>query len=242
MTAELKVIKENLTFEVVEQFVSINGEGLRAGELALFIRFRGCNLTCSYCDTAWANTDACPAQTYTLEELLQSVKASGVVNVTLTGGEPLLRPGVLVLVEQLMKKDFHVEIETNGSVDLSELVAMRKLRQARRFRQRGSLSLTVDYKLPGSGQHEAMLMDNYRLLGEEDAVKFVASNLEDLEHARGIIERYELARNTQPYLSTAFGQLTPAEVVDYMKSHHMNGVRLQLQLHKYIWDPNLKGV
>jgi 7-carboxy-7-deazaguanine synthase len=108
--------------KVVEKFVSINGEGTRAGELAVFIRFKGCNLACSYCDTMWANEKDCPFTEMSQEEILDYVKSTGVKNVTLTGGEPLLQEGVDRLIDLLLDSDLRVEIETNGAVDLRPFI------------------------------------------------------------------------------------------------------------------------
>lgn len=107
------------TYQVVEKFVSINGEGRRAGELAAFIRFKGCNLQCSYCDTSWANEPGGESERLTKEEILSWIRETGVKNVTLTGGEPLLREGMEELIEAILEDPSQrVEIETNGSVDL----------------------------------------------------------------------------------------------------------------------------
>ena len=106
-------------FHVVEQFVSINGEGRRAGQLALFIRFAGCNLCCEYCDTKWANETGVAYEGYTAQELVTLIRQKGCTNVTLTGGEPLLQPDMKELLTLLRKEtDIFVEIETNGSVDI----------------------------------------------------------------------------------------------------------------------------
>ena len=108
------------TYEVVEHFVSINGEGPLAGQLAVFVRFKGCNLSCLYCDTKWANVPDVPARVMTAEEIHQAIMETGVRNVTLTGGEPLDRPYIAELLEKLAADHLlHVEIETNGSVSLA---------------------------------------------------------------------------------------------------------------------------
>lgn len=115
------------TYQVVEKFVSINGEGRRAGELAAFIRFKGCNLQCSYCDTSWANESGCESERLTKEEILSWIRETGVKNVTLTGGEPLLRKGMEELIEAILEDSSHrVEIETNGSVDLKPYHILKK--------------------------------------------------------------------------------------------------------------------
>ena len=107
--------------EVVEKFVSINGEGTKAGQLAVFIRFKGCNLNCKYCDTKWANEADATAQQMTKEDILEYVLSTGVKNVTLTGGEPLLRDGIEDVIECLADNNLNVEIETNGSIPLDNI-------------------------------------------------------------------------------------------------------------------------
>ena len=220
-----------MSFPVVEKFVSINGEGQRAGEAAVFIRFRGCNLCCSYCDTKWANSPDAPAESMTAEEIVKYAASTGITNVTLTGGEPLLQPELHVLTDMLISSGHRVEIETNGSQPVEGL-AIRDLRP----------SFTLDYKLPDSGMESRMLTGNYSFLTMEDTVKFVAGSLSDLEKALLIIKNYGLCEKCRVYLSPVFGKIEPAQMVDFMIKNKMNSVRLQLQLHKFIWPPDMRGV
>ena len=215
-----------MIYNVVEKFISINGEGTKAGELAAFIRLGGCNLNCSYCDTKWANSSSAPAEQLDEQSLCEF--AEKVHNVTITGGEPMLYDlGTLVSV--LMKKGHYVEIETNGSVRLDKLSYPRP-------------AMTVDYKLPSSGMEKYMLTENFDLLAPADTVKFVSGSKKDLERALQIIKKYELTEKCNVYISPVFGEIEPSEIVDFMKENDLNGVRLQLQLHKYIWDPMKRGV
>ena len=216
---------------VVEKFISINGEGAHAGELAAFIRFRGCNLSCSYCDTCWANTENAPAEYETIEELAAWVAESKVHNATLTGGEPLLQKECGALSELLIKNGCRVEIETNGSISL-ERISSAEYRPI----------FTMDYKLPSSGMEEFMCIDNFRLLGCHDTVKFVSGSIADLEKAAELIDTYKLTERCHVFISPVFGEIEPADIVDFMEQHKMNGVRLQLQLHKFIWEPTRRGV
>ena len=109
-----------MSFKVVEIFESINGEGMRAGELAVFVRMKGCNLSCNYCDTMWANEADCEFEEMTADRIVERVKKSGIKNVTLTGGEPLLQKDADKLLKLFSdEKDIRVEIETNGSVNLT---------------------------------------------------------------------------------------------------------------------------
>ncbi len=216
---------------VAEKFVSINGESRRAGQPAVFIRFRGCNLACSYCDTKWANTAQCPAQDMTVEQIKEYILSTGITNVTLTGGEPLLQKDMKELLSVLCDGKLYVEIETNGSVDAS---FTKKIKNPP--------SLTLDYKTPSSNEEERMYMPNYELVDTNDTVKFVCGNKADLEKSLKIIKEYNLDKKCAVYFSAVFGQIEPREIVEFMLEKKLNGVNLQLQMHKYIWDPNKKGV
>ncbi len=217
---------------VAEHFVSINGEGQKSGQLAIFIRFTGCNLKCNYCDTIWANMPDAPFEKMTIDEICALVKQSGVNNVTLTGGEPLLQPLIKELIEKLLVlPDIRVEIETNGSVSI---------KQWENHDER--LEFTLDYKLPGSGMQSHMNTDNYKYLKRSDTVKFVCSDENDLLKAKEIIDTYKLAGRCGLYLSPVFGRIEPDMMVEFMKENKMNDVNLQLQMHKFIWNPDKRGV
>ena len=225
-------------YKVSEKFVSINGESRRAGELAVFIRFIGCNLNCTYCDTAWAIPADAPHQEMSRQQIVDYIRESGVDNITLTGGEPLLQPELEELVVDIISLNKRVEIETNGAVSIK---AFREL--ADKLSLRDELSITLDYKCPGSGMEEFMLMENYEYLREYDTVKFVVSDRNDLDKARLVMEKYDLvARGVAVYLSPVFGAIEPREIVEYMIEHKLNGVTHQLQQHKFIWDPDKRGV
>jgi len=221
-----------MVLQVVEKFVSINGEGRRCGQLATFIRFAGCNLNCGYCDTAWANDRKVAFDPMTAEEVYACIKDTQVTNVTLTGGEPLLQQDMGELLELLSQDpELHVEIETNGSVLLSKFANLEN-----------PPSFTMDYKLPSSGMERMMALDNFDHLTEKDTVKFVSGSLEDLEKARELIDRYKLTEKTAVFISPIFGEIELESIVDFMKDNQMNGVNMQVQLHKIIWDPNERGV
>lgn len=221
-----------MEYKVVEKFVSINGEGKRAGQLAVFIRFQGCNLNCSYCDTRWANAADAPYESMTEDEIYEYIRGENVKNVTLTGGEPLLQPGIEALLWKLAKhRSLRVEVETNGSVPLEPF---RDIRPAPVF--------TVDYKLNGSGMSGQMCEKNFQSLTSRDTVKFVVGSTEDLKQAKEIMEEYRLVRTCSIYFSPVFGKIEPADIVTFMTENKMNDVNLQLQLHKFIWNPELRGV
>ena len=221
-----------MALQVVEKFVSINGEGRRCGQLATFIRFAGCNLNCGYCDTAWANDRKVAFDPMTAEEVYAYIKDTQVTNVTLTGGEPLLQQDVGVLLELLSQDpELYVEIETNGSVLLSKFSDLEN-----------PPSFTMDYKLPSSGMERMMALENFDHLTEKDTVKFVSGSMADLEKARELINKYKLTEKTSIFISPVFGDIELESIVDFMKDNQMNGVNMQVQLHKIIWDPNERGV
>lgn len=214
-----------------EIFTSINGEGRKAGQLAVFIRFIGCNLNCSYCDTGWAREYKENGMWMSMEQILDYVKKSGVHNVTITGGEPLLVNNLGVLLDELDKLAFvQVEIETNGAVDISKMKE-----------RNNPPSLTVDYKLPSSGMEQYMLQSNFGKVDEKDTVKFVCGSHEDLCRAKQIMQQYQFIGKTAVYLSPVFGKIQPDEMVEFMKREKLNGVNLQLQMHKMIWEPDARG-
>lgn len=218
-------------FEVAEKFVSINGEGVKAGELAVFLRFCGCNLNCGYCDTRWANSKAVKPEIMTAEELVDYVKSTGVKNVTLTGGEPLLQGDMARLITLLGKNGAEVEIETNGSISLKEFAKIQP-----------RPAFTADYKLPSSGMEKYMLTENFSCLSAEDTVKFVVGDTRDLLRAEEVIKNYGLTDTCNVYFSPVFGKIAPGKIVEFMKEKNLNKVRLQLQLHKIIWQPDKRGV
>ena len=219
-------------FHVVEKFVSINGEGQHAGELAVFIRLRGCNLKCSYCDTRWACTEDAKAEEMTEVEIVSYVISTGVKRVTLTGGEPLLADNAIDLLEAFAAhKDIIIEIETNGSVDIHPFAEIDN-----------PPAFTLDYKLKGSGMEDRMLTDNFKYLKSKDTVKFVCSDVSELDRVCEIVDKYRISDKCTALISPVFGRIEPADMVDYLITHKRNDIRLQLQLHKFIWDPNKRGV
>ena len=219
-------------YKVVEIFESINGEGKKAGQLAIFIRFKGCNLKCSYCDTMWANEDDAFFTFLTEDEIYSKILESKIKNITITGGEPLLQKDILVLLEKLANDDnLQVEIETNGSVDIKDFSKLKN-----------PPSFTMDYKLPSSNMESLMNLENFKYLKNKDCVKFVVKNIEDLEKAKEIIKKYNLVEKCGVYLSPVYKEIELTDIVDFMKKNNLNGVNMQLQIHKIIWNPEMRGV
>lgn len=233
------------TLPIAERFVSINGEGLRAGQLSAFIRFAGCDLACSYCDTLWAHDAAAATEHMTVSELVEWAFSQPTSCITLTGGEPLEQPLLFDLVKGLLDHEGEspriIEIETNGAHDASALIALREEGAANGMR-RNRLSITSDCKLPSSGMAEMMVPSRFAMLGGDDAVKFVCGDYEDLRAAKRIIDAQNLALRTNVLISPVFDKMDPAVIVEFMKENRMSDERLQLQLHKIIWPEREKGV
>lgn len=216
--------------QVVEKFVSINGEGIRAGELSVFIRFKGCNLSCNYCDTSWANETDCEYEDMSPEKIYEYIKSTNVRNVTLTGGEPLLQRDFKELIDTLVRDEYlRIEIETNGSIDIKRFMSDR-------------LTFTMDYKLTSSGYEDKMFLSNFNYLKKKDTVKFVSGSADDLSKALEIIRRYDLINKCHVYFSPVFGRISPEQIVDFMIKNNLNDTRIQIQMHKVIWDPEKRGV
>lgn len=211
--------------KVVEIFKSIDGEGIRAGYPVVFIRLAGCNLRCSYCDTKYSY-DVESAQDMSIDDIYCAVYRLGCKRITLTGGEPLIHKDVQELISIFTQEGFEVNIETNGSVDISPYIDDKLI------------LLTMDYKCPSSGMMSHMDLDNLGYLRKKDVLKFVVGNKEDLDACRDI----RIHTQASIFISPVFGKIEPKEIVEYMLEHNMQDCRIQLQLHKYIWDPNQRGV
>lgn len=219
--------------QVVERFISINGEGRNVGQLAVFIRFKGCNLNCSYCDTKWANVSTADYTEQSPQEIVDYIKSTGISRVTLTGGEPTLQKDFYTLLELLSKEDISAEIETNGATDISKLSKIKN-----------RASFTMDYKCPSSDMENHMILSNFNYLdkSKNDVVKFVVGSIQDLQRMINIIEEYSLKDKCYIYVSAVFGKIELYTIVDFMKDNHLNDVSLQLQMHKFIWNPLERGV
>ena len=217
---------------VAEIFESINGEGPLAGQRALFVRFAGCNIRCSYCDTAWANAPDYAGHEMTVDEISEVIEKAQIRNITITGGEPLLQKEMPQLLRALADKGTHwIETETNGTVSLTPFCDISEC-----------ISFTMDYKLPGSGMEDTMCVDNFRLLKKSDSVKFVVGSVKDLARAGEVIAREKLQGRCHIFLSPVHGAIDPEEIVEFIKTNRLNQVNLGLQLHKIIWDPDRRGV
>ena len=213
---------------VNEIFTSIEGEGIRAGRICTFIRFTGCNLRCSWCDTAYAFDEG---REMSVQEILDSVPSDASC-VTVTGGEPLLqeRSELMQLTDALTARGTEVNFETNGSVDFTD------------FMKEGTI-ITADYKLPSSKMSSRMDMSALARLRGCDVLKFVAADDRDLGETERVLD--ELRPVCHVFISPVFGCMDPKRLVEWLKGYAFKDrmdIRIQIQLHKAVWPPETRGV
>jgi 7-carboxy-7-deazaguanine synthase len=211
---------------VTEIFRSIQGESTHAGRPCAFVRLTGCPMRCVWCDSEYTFTGG---EYFTIADVVSQVHAFNCQLVEVTGGEPLAQREAFSLVEQLCNEGFEVLIETGGFVS-TEGVDPRA-------------SIILDVKCPGSGEEERNHWPNLdRLRSDRDEVKFVVTNFEDWTYALEIVRRYELSKRAKAILiSPAWGAIELEQLAEWVSSSGLN-MRLQLQLHKYIWGPEVHGV
>jgi 7-carboxy-7-deazaguanine synthase len=210
--------------KLYEIYTSIQGETQHAGRPCTLVRFAACDLRCGYCDTDYAFEGG---QEVAREAIVADVVARGVKLVLLTGGEPLLQPELPALAGELLARGFEVMVETGGHRDISPLP--------------DGVCIILDVKTPGSGESHRNLWSNLERLDREDAVKFVVCDEADYAWSKQIISEHRLAERTTVLLSPSFGRLDPKVLVEWMLRDHL-AARLNVQLHKYVWPPDQRGV
>ena len=210
--------------KVNEIFYSIQGESSYAGERCVFVRLTGCNLRCTYCDTEYAFYDG---KDLTVDTVIEKVKSYNCNLVEITGGEPLLQDEVYSLMEKLCDSNFTVMLETSGSLSI-ENVDERVIN-------------ILDFKTPSSKMDKKNDFKNIGFLKQTDEIKFVIDSLEDYIWSKEIVEKYHLDKKAKILFSSVFGQVAHKELVEWILKDNLN-VRYQLQMHKYIWDPDKTGV
>ncbi|MEW6213708.1 MAG: radical SAM protein [Nitrospirota bacterium] len=210
--------------KVCEIFASIQGESTYAGLPCVFVRMTGCNLRCPYCDTTYAYDEGSEMSE---DEIIESVSSYGIGLVGITGGEPLMQEGNFSLIKRLLDMGFVVLLETNGSMSIKE-VDKRAI-------------IIMDIKTPKSGMFEKMDLENLNSLKVVDEVKFVIMDREDYEWAKDLIKDCRLSDKYKVLLSPAFGILSPKDLSQWIIDDRLP-VRLNLQIHKYIYGPDKRGV
>ena len=209
--------------KINEIFFSIQGESSFAGLPFIFIRLTGCPLRCSYCDTRYAYEQG---QEMTAGEILNTISRFPSLHVMVTGGEPLAQDS-RELIQTLIDRGYTVAVETSGALSLSGFP--------------GQAHYIVDIKTPSSGMQDKMHPDILKEISFKDELKFVIGSREDYMYAKSIILKNSLWEKTNILISCVFGKIEPQELVKWILSDGLK-VRFQLQLHKFIWGPDQKGV
>ncbi|MBK6913634.1 MAG: 7-carboxy-7-deazaguanine synthase QueE [Ignavibacteriales bacterium] len=210
--------------KVNEIFLSIQGESSRAGLPCVFVRLTYCNLRCSYCDTEYAFYEG---SDFSIDKIVNRIKSYNCNLVEITGGEPLMQNECLDLMKKLCESGFDVLLETSGSLPIDSVDSR--------------VMIIMDLKCPSSGMLKKNLYTNIRFLKKNDEVKFVIGNREDYEWSKEIISKYELKRKCRILFSVVFSTLEPVTLVNWILEDKLD-VRFQLQMHKFIWHPETKGV
>ncbi len=210
---------------VHEIYVSVQGESTHVGRPCVFVRLTACDLRCVWCDTPYAFTGG---KKMSVDEVVGAVRDLQCNLVELTGGEPLLQPAAIPLMQRLLDDGFEVLVETGGHLPIDRLPK--------------GVHAIMDVKCPGSGEAGKMHWPNLDALSEDHEVKFVIADRADYEYARRIITEHDLAaRAGAVLLSPVHGVQRPDEVVKWMLDDHLDA-RLQIQAHKFIWTPETRGV
>jgi 7-carboxy-7-deazaguanine synthase len=210
---------------VNEIFHSIQGESTWAGLPCVFVRLTACDLRCAWCDTPYAFYEGRRRE---VADVLAEVASHGCRLVEVTGGEPLLQPDVYLLMQGLLDAGHDVLVETGGHVPIGRVPA--------------AVVRIMDVKCPGSGEAAKMRWDNLALLGARDEVKFVVGDRADYEYAKSVVERGDWASRVAAVLfSPVHGVLDASDLSAWVLADRL-AVRVQLQVHKYIWEPGTRGV
>ena len=215
---------ENNKLKINEIFKSIQGESTCMGLPCAFIRLTGCNLRCTYCDTEYSFYEG---KDMTLKQIIDTIVPMKTKLVEITGGEPMLQENVIPLMSKLINMNYTVLLETSGAISLKNVPK--------------EVKKIVDFKCPSSGMEDKNLWTILEELNKEDEIKFVIGDKIDYQWTKKIVEKYQLNKKWTILLSPVFEKLSLEELSKWILTDNFN-VRLQLQMHKYIWDPEKRGV
>ena len=209
---------------ITEIFFSLQGESTFSGLPCVFIRTTGCNLRCTWCDTEYSFYGGVEL---TLDEILAKVASYDCKLVELTGGEPMLQKEIYELSSRLLAQGYMVLMETGGSLDLSQLDAR--------------VIKIVDLKCPGSGEEDKNYWPNLAVMQPHDQIKFVIKDRRDYEWSVAMMREHRLGERFQVLFSPVFNVMNYRSLAEWMLTDHVPA-RFQVQLHKYIWPPEMRGV
>ncbi|WLD92413.1 radical SAM protein [Alkalihalobacillus sp. AL-G] len=224
---------------MVEIFETVEGEGNMAGFPTVFVRVFHCNLRCSWCDTDYSYAPSKHEFEATIEEIIERIKEFSSRRICFTGGEPLIhreKSAALLLAMCDLDHIQDIHIETNGAIDLKPFEKLRNAYKEVRKKAR----FIMDYKLPDSGEMERMIYSNFDLLQPQDEIKFVIGSDEDFEIATSVVNNHH--KLGQVLYSPVWETMPPDKLVEKILAEPLPEVKLSLQMHKIIWDPNKRGV
>ena len=217
-------MKNNYKLKINEIFKSIQGESTHMGVPCTFIRLTYCNLRCSYCDTEYAFHEGKDME---ISEIVDKVKSMNTQLVEITGGEPMLQENVIHLMNILLKDKYNVLLETSGAISLKDVPK--------------EIKKIVDFKCPSSNMKDKNLWSILEELVPHDEIKFVIGDYNDYKWVKEKIKKYSLDKKRTVLVSPVFNKIELKELADWILRDNLN-VRLQLQMHKYIWDPETRAV
>jgi 7-carboxy-7-deazaguanine synthase len=203
--------------KINEIFYSIQGEGNWTGLPNIFIRTSGCNLRCSYCDTKYAYNSY---KEMKIKEIINDIKKYNCNYICITGGEPLIHKEIIDLINNLIRYNYKISIETNGSIDIKPLSNIK------------SLMISLDIKCPSSNMTEKMLYQNILYLKKQDQIKFVIKNLKDYNFAKKILQKNKI--NSTIFFQPVWGT-DPKKLINWILKDNLN-VKLGLQIQKILWN------
>ncbi len=209
---------------ITEIYPSVQGESTHVGKPCTFVRLTGCNLRCTWCDSTFTFTGGAWRG---LDEVVEEASSHGLKTVEVTGGEPLLQPNAVPLMQALLDRGHEVLLETSGSLSIAAVPA--------------AVHVILDLKAPDSGEVEKNHWENLELLRPHHEVKIVLASRRDYEWARDVVLERRIADRCVVLFSPAWGLLNPADLATWVVADKLP-VRMQVQLHKVVWDPNARGV
>lgn len=213
-----------MALKINEIFYSIQGESTQAGRPCVFVRLTYCNLRCTYCDTEYAFYRGSERS---IDEILEEVAAYRCRLVEVTGGEPLIQRETTQLLERLLEEGYEVLLETSGAWPIEHVP--------------DGVRIIMDFKTPGSGMVANNRWQNLQHLDSDDEIKFVVCDRADYDWARGVIGEHDLTVRHRVLLSPSHDELDPRLLSEWVLADSLP-VRVQLQIHKFIWSPSARGV
>ncbi len=217
-------LKNNKILKVNEIFKSIQGESTQMGLPCIFIRLTFCNLRCSYCDTEYAFHDG---KDMSIGQIMDAIKPMEIKLVEITGGEPMLQNNVIFLMQELLNNKYNVLLETSGAIELSDVPK--------------EVKKIVDFKCPSSGMSKHNLWEIVADLNPRDEIKFVIGDINDYKWAKKKIDTHNMTNKNTVLMSPVFDMMSPETLSNWILDDNLD-VRMQIQMHKYIWDPDKTGV